>query len=85
MGFGPSLRRRPGPGVSQVDEPSRFRLQYATLRLPLNPAASAFPAACRGVSERMVFKIPSLGIEDSPELAPESFISPYPRFSGPSA
>jgi hypothetical protein len=38
-----------------------------------NPAASAFPAACRGVSERMMFKIASLGIEDSLELAPESF------------
>ncbi len=39
----------------------------------MNPAASAFPAACRRVSERMMSKIPSLGIEESPELAPESF------------
>ncbi len=44
----------------------------------LNPAASAFPAACRGVSERMMFEIPSLGIEDPPELAPESFNSCFP-------
>jgi len=42
----------------------------------MNPAASAFLAACRGVGERMMFKIPSLGIEDSPELAPEGFHFP---------
>jgi len=42
----------------------------------LNPSASAFPAACRGVSERMMFRFPSLEIENSPELAPESFNSP---------
>jgi len=34
------------------------------------------PRACREVSERMMFKFPSLGIENSSELAPESFNSP---------
>jgi len=43
----------------------------------MNPAASTFPAACRGVSERMMFKIPSLGMEDCPELAPENFNIPF--------
>ncbi len=38
----------------------------------MNPAASAFLAACCGVSERIMFKIPSLGIGDSLELAPEN-------------
>ena len=31
------------------------------------------PRSLLRVSERMMLKIPSLGIEDSPELAPESF------------
>jgi len=42
-------------------------------RAGLNSEASAFLAACCGVSERIMLTIPSLGIEDSPELAPESF------------
>jgi hydrogenase maturation protease len=39
----------------------------------MNLAVSAFPAACCVVSERIMFKETSLGIGDSPELAPESF------------
>jgi len=39
----------------------------------MNPAASAFPAACCRTSEQIMFKIPSLGIEDSPEIFPEGF------------
>ena len=34
------------------------------------------PRSLLRVSERMMLKIPSLGIEDSPELAPESFNPP---------
>ncbi len=43
----------------------------------MSPPASAFLAACCGISGRILilFEIPSLGIEDSPELAPESFNS----------
>ncbi len=41
--------------------------------MAMNSAASAFLAACCWVSERIMFKILSLGIEDYPELAPESF------------
>ncbi|MGA2331733.1 MAG: hypothetical protein ABSG75_08230 [Syntrophales bacterium] len=40
--------------------------------LPSNSVASAFPAACCGVSERMVNDY-SLRIEDSPQLAAEIF------------
>ena len=39
----------------------------------MNPAASALPAACCGISERMMFKKTSLRIGDFPELAPEKF------------
>jgi len=38
----------------------------------MNSVASAFPAACCGVSERMP-NYSSLRIEDSPQLAAESF------------
>jgi hypothetical protein len=38
----------------------------------LNPATSAFPVACCGVSER-VGNIISLWIEDSPQVPAESF------------
>ncbi len=46
----------------------------------MNSAASALlvrrgPPEADGVSERIMFKIPSLGIGDSPELAPEIFNS----------
>jgi hypothetical protein len=40
--------------------------------LPSNSVASAFPAACCGVSERMTNDC-SLRIEDSPQLAAEIF------------
>ena len=39
----------------------------------LNPPASAFPAACRGVSEYKRDVLFFLRIEDSPQLAAESF------------
>jgi hypothetical protein len=39
----------------------------------LNPPASAFPAACRGVSEHKRDVLFFLRIEDSPQLAAESF------------
>jgi len=41
----------------------------------MNPAAGACLAACCGGCGRILFEIPSLGIEDSPELAPEDFNS----------
>ena len=41
----------------------------------LNPAASAFPAACRGVSERMKNLVSSLGIGDPP-VFPEDQSNP---------
>ncbi len=46
----------------------------------MNLAASAFLAVYCGVSERIMFKIPSLGIEASPEPAPESFNRIRPFF-----
>ena len=42
----------------------------------MNPTVSAFPAACGGVSERHQNNIYSLRIEDSPQLAAESFNFP---------
>jgi hypothetical protein len=39
----------------------------------LNPSASAFPAACGGVSERMKKHYYSLRIEDSPQFTAENF------------
>jgi hypothetical protein len=39
----------------------------------MNPPASTFPAACRGVSERKGEGLFLLRIEDSPQLAAESF------------
>ncbi len=68
--------RRDGEETTIDRETDSYRGPFVQMGMKigtLNPAASAFPAACRGVSERMMFKIPSLRIEDSPELASESF------------
>jgi hypothetical protein len=48
----------------------------------LNPAVSAFPAACGGVSERHKNNIYSLRIEDSPQLAAESFNTGLTGYEG---
>jgi hypothetical protein len=44
----------------------------------MNPPASKFPAACRGVSEQKVWFVPLSRIEYSPQLAAESFNSVLP-------
>jgi hypothetical protein len=63
----------------RLDAMERMEQTLFVVSFHLNPAASAFLAACCRVSERVMFKIPSLGIGDSQELAPENLQFPRPR------
>ena len=57
------------PGNRRSSNPKTAADEFGSERIPCSPRS----AKADGVSERIMFKIPSLGIEDSSEPAPKSF------------